>query len=172
MHLHKLAAEDIDSDYSFYNPYVATLGAENSVRLRYWFKEDQDDDITLRILEEDGTIIKTYEGNDVDADAGVNQFNWNMRYDDAETFDGLIMWAGSVRGPQAVPGRYHARLIVGEDSTDVTFDIAPDPRSESSLDDLREKFTFLIAVRDKLSETHEAIKPIRSMASRRACLTE
>jgi len=164
MHLHKLAAADIDSDYSFYNPYVATLGAENSVRLRYWFKEDQeDDDITLRILEEDGTIIKTYEGDDVDSDAGVNQFNWNMRYDDAETFDGLIMWAGSVRGPQAVPGRYHARLIVGEDSTDVTFDIAPDPRSESSLDDLREKFTFLIAVRDKLSETHEAIKQIRSL---------
>ena len=163
MYLHHLAASDIDSNYTFYSPYVATLGAENSVRLRYWFKEDQEDDVTLRILEKDGTIIKSYEGDDVDSDAGVNQFNWNMRYEDAESFDGLIMWAGSVRGPQAVPGSYQARLIVGDDSTDVNFSIAPDPRSESSLDDLREKFTFLMAVRDKLSETHEAIKQIRSL---------
>ncbi|MDG1754524.1 MAG: hypothetical protein P8H65_06060 [Rhodothermales bacterium] len=162
MHLHHVSAEDTEKPYTFHSPYVATLGAENSVRLRYWFAEDQEKgDVTMRILEEDGSIIRTYD--DVDAEAGVNQFNWNMGYEDAESFDGLVMWAGSVRGPQAVPGRYQARLIVGEDSTTVGFEIAPDPRSDTSLADLEEKFDFLIAVRDKLSETHKAIKQIRSL---------
>jgi hypothetical protein len=86
-----------------------------------------------------------------------------MRYPDAESFPGLIMWAGSVRGPQAVPGDYVARLIVGDDSTDVTFRINPDPRSETPIEGLQEKFDFLIAVRDKLTETHQAIKQIRSL---------
>ena len=162
MHLHHVSAEDTEKPYTFHSPYVAALGAENSVRLRYWFAEDQEKgDVTMRILEEDGSIIRTYD--DVDAEAGVNQFNWNMGYEDAESFDGLVMWAGSVRGPQAVPGRYQARLIVGEDSTTVGFEIAPDPRSDTSLADLEEKFDFLIAVRDKLSETHKAIKQIRSL---------
>ena len=161
MHLHHLSAADIEEDYTFYSPYVATLGAEDSVRVRFWFKEDQEEEITLRILEEDGTIIST--DDEIEASAGVNQYYWNMRYEDAETFDGLIMWAGSVRGPQAVPGRYQARLIVGDDSTTVSFRIAPDPRSESSIADLEEKFAFQIAVRDKLSETHEAVKQIRSL---------
>ncbi|MBT3449449.1 MAG: glycosyl hydrolase [Bacteroidetes Order II. Incertae sedis bacterium] len=162
MHLHHVSAEDTEKPYTFHSPYVATLGAENSVRLRYWFAEDQEKgDVTMRILEEDGSIIRTYD--DVDAEAGVNQFNWNMGYEDAESFDGLVMWAGSVRGPQAVPGRYQARLIVGEDSTTVGFEIAPDPRSDTPLADLEEKFDFLIAVRDKLSETHKAIKQIRSL---------
>ena len=77
MHLHHVSAEDTEKPYTFHSPYVATLGAENSVRLRYWFAEDQEKgDVTMRILEEDGSIIRTYD--DVDAEAGVNQFNWNM----------------------------------------------------------------------------------------------
>jgi photosystem II stability/assembly factor-like uncharacterized protein len=161
--LHHITAADKDKKYTFNSPYVATIGAENAVRLRYWFAEDHKDDVTMRILEEDGTIIKSFKDKDVVAKKGFNQFDWNMRYEDAETFDGLIMWSGSVRGPRAAPGRYAARLIVGDDSTTVAFDIAPDPRSESSLSDLKEQFTFLIDVRDKMSEMHKGIKQIRSL---------
>ena len=31
---------------------------------------------------------------------GMNRFVWDMRYPDATDFQGLIMWAGSVRGPR------------------------------------------------------------------------
>jgi len=160
--LHHVEADATSEAYTFNDPYPITLGAESSVRLRYWLKEDMEDALTMRILEEDGTVIKSFEKDDVPAEAGFNEYRWNMRYDDAETFDGLIMWAGSVRGPRAVPGAYKARLIVGEDSSEVTFRIEPDPRSESTVADLQEQFDFLIDVRDKLSETHKAIKQIRS----------
>lgn len=161
MHLHHISAGDLDEEYTIFSPYVATLGAETAVRLRFWFRDEREEDVTMRILEEDGTIIST--DDEVEVSAGINLFSWNMRYEDAETLDGLIMWGGSVRGPQAVPGRYLARLIVGEDSTSVSFEIAPDPRSESSLADLEEKFDFLMTIREKLSDTHRAIKQIRSL---------
>ena len=34
----------------------------------------------------------------------MNRFTWDMRYPDARDFPGLIMWAGSTRGPLAPPG--------------------------------------------------------------------
>ena len=137
-----------------------------SVSLRYWFKDAPDSSTTkLRILESDGTIIKTFtaEDGDLDIEAGMNEFNWNTRYEDAESFSGLIMWAGSVRGPRAAPGTYRTRLIAGDDSLEVTFELRKDPRSSSSVADLQEQFEFLIGIRDKLTETHEAIKEIREL---------
>jgi hypothetical protein len=160
--LHHLGAAGATGSHTFHSPHPITLGAESAVRLRYWLAEDMEDELKLRILESDGDLIKSFDKGDVPAEAGFNEFRWNMRYPDAESFAGLIMWAGSVRGPRAVPGTYRARLVVGDDSTEVAFGIQPDPRSESSIADLQEQFDFLIDVRDKLSETHKAIKQIRS----------
>ncbi|MCY3594584.1 MAG: glycosyl hydrolase [Bacteroidetes bacterium] len=139
-----------------------------SVNLRYWFKEAPDSSTTkLKILESDGTLIKSFSvgGDDLQIEAGMNVFSWNTRYEDAESFDGLIMWAGNVRGPRAAPGTYRARLIAGEDSLETTFELRKDPRSSSSVEDLQMQFDFLIGIRDKLSEMHRAIKDIRSVRS-------
>ncbi len=164
MHLHYVQPDDLEERFVIYGPADTWLGADDAVDLRYWFAEDADSaDVTLRILEEDGDIIRSFDGDDVRREKGVNTFSWNMRYPDAEDFEGLIMWAGSVRGPRAVPGDYMARLIVDDDSTDVTFTIRADPRSETTQAELQEQFDFLVDVRDKLTETHEAIKQIRSV---------
>lgn len=98
-----------------------------------------------------------------DSEAGMNQFVWNLRYPDAEKFDGLIMWAGSVRGPRAAPGEYQLRLNVGEESLTVPFTLLRDPRSSSSDEDLQAQFDFLMQSRDKLSEAHEAVIRVRKV---------
>ena len=144
------------------------FGGGGGVTLRYYFKEAPDSSsVKLRILEPDGTVIKTFtpktRGSSLAVEKGMNAFTWNMRYDDAESFQGLIMWAGSVRGPRAVPGTYQARLIAGDDSTTTPFEIKKDPRSASSQADLQAQFDFLIEIRDKLTETHESIKQIRDV---------
>ena len=139
---------------------------DGSVNLRYWFKEAPDSSITsLEILEMDDTLIKRFSAEDGDLPirAGMNEFSWNLRYEDAETFEGLIMWAGTIQGPRAIPGSYRTRLIVGEDSLETEFEILKDPRSTSTMDDLQAQITFLLEIRDKLTETHEAIKSIRSV---------
>lgn len=137
-----------------------------SVNLRYFLRDAPDSSsFALRIVEEDGSIIRSFtaESADLDMTAGSRSFRWNMRYEDAESFEGMIMWAGSVRGPRAAPGSYRARLVAGGDSVETTFSILKDPRSESSADDLEAQFDFLLAIRDKLTETHQAIKRIRSV---------
>src|SRR5262249_43641145 len=71
----------------------------------------------------------------VAAEAGLNRFVWNFRYPDAVTFPGLIMWAGNVRGPVAVPGKYQVRLIAGGKTQTQTFEIKKDPRLTTTPED-------------------------------------
>ena len=85
-----------------------------------------------------------------------------MRYDDAKGFDGLIMWAASLRGPKAAPGEYYVKLNVDKESIETNFTILKDPRSMSSNNDLKEQFDFLISIRDKINTIHKSIEEIRS----------
>jgi len=94
---------------------------------------------------------------------GLNRFAWNMRAADAVEFDGLIMWAGDTDGPRVPPGSYMVTLTVGEASASSPFEIVKDPRSSATQEDLVEQFDFLIGVRDKVSEVHEAITNIRAV---------
>lgn len=113
----------------------------------------------MEVYDNYGKLIKSYP---LRPKAGLNTFNWNMMYDDAEGFEGLIMWAGSLRGPMAAPGEYTAKLIVGDETQEQKFSLLKDPRYGSTDADLQAQFDFLIKVRDKVTETHKAIKDIRS----------
>ena len=87
-----------------------------------------------------------------------------MRYPDAESFKGMIIWSrGGLRGPAALPGNYTATLIDKKDSLSVPFEIVKDPRSTSDMDQLKEQFDFLISTRDELTKAHKAIKQIRTI---------
>jgi hypothetical protein len=95
--------------------------------------------------------------------AGMNSFVWNMRYPDASTFQGLIMWAASTVGPVAPPGSYQVRLVVnGQPVGTESFRLIKDPRAPNVTQaDLAEQFNFLIRVRDRVSEANDAVKTIR-----------
>ncbi|MFN2563521.1 MAG: WD40/YVTN/BNR-like repeat-containing protein, partial [Gemmatimonadaceae bacterium] len=95
--------------------------------------------------------------------AGVNAFTWNMRYPEASSFQGLIMWAASTQGPVAPPGGYQVRLLVnGRPAGTQTFRLLKDPRVRTvTQTDLAEQFDFLIRIRDRVSEANDAVKTIR-----------
>ena len=86
-----------------------------------------------------------------------------MRYPDAVSFDGLILYSSNTKGPLAVPGNYRARLTFGGHSVEQEFEILKDPRVASSQADLQAQFDFLIKVRDKLSEANQAVIDIRKL---------
>lgn len=94
---------------------------------------------------------------------GLNVLTWNLRYDPAETFDGLILWGGGTQGPLAAPGVYKVQLTVADQVQTGEFEILKDPRSVAAVEDIRAQFDFLLGVRDKLSETHRAIKRLRDV---------
>lgn len=120
---------------------------------------DKDTKATMEVYDPNGELIKEFKQQPT---KGLNTFNWNMMYDDAEGFEGLIMWAGTLRGPMAPPGEYTAKLTIGDRTEEQTFKLLRDPRYPSTDADLQAQFDFLIKVRDKVTETHQAIKDIRT----------
>jgi hypothetical protein len=99
----------------------------------------------------------------IPAEAGLNRFVWDTRYADAARFPGLILWAGELRGPRAVPGVYQVKLTANGKTLMQTFEIKRDPRLQTSGADFARQFDLLIKIRDKLTETHEAITNIREV---------
>jgi hypothetical protein len=82
------------------------------------------------------------------------------------------MWAGSLTGPKAIPGIYKARLTVNGSATETEFEILKDPRTSSTVADIKAQFDFSIGVRDKLSETNKAVKNIRTVRDQINRVTE
>ena len=115
---------------------------------------------------EDDGPIRTPPAPRVPNRAGINAFNWNMRYADASTFEGLIMWAGGTQGPTAPPGTYQVRMLVdGKPVSTQSFALRKDPRTTATPADLAEQFRFLINVRDRTTAANDAVKTVRWVKS-------
>jgi photosystem II stability/assembly factor-like uncharacterized protein len=96
-------------------------------------------------------------------DAGLNRFVWDMRYPDAVRFPGIILWAGQTQGPRIVPGTYQVKLTVdGQTMTD-NFEVKGDPRLSTTAADYARQLDLSLKIRDKLTETHNAIIQIRDV---------
>jgi photosystem II stability/assembly factor-like uncharacterized protein len=97
---------------------------------------------------------------------GVNAFVWNMRYPDASSFPGMILWAANVVGPLVPPGSYKVRLTVnGSPVSTEPFKVLPDPRVKATLAEWQEQAHLALQIRDRFSEANEAVKDIRRVKS-------
>jgi photosystem II stability/assembly factor-like uncharacterized protein len=110
-----------------------------------------------------GAEVRTRDEPRVAIEAGLNRFTWDMRYPDAGWVDGYITESGILSGPVAAPGRYQARLTVGDQTQTVTFEIAKDSRISASQEDLDAQFALLCQIRDKVSEIHQAVNQLTSI---------
>ncbi|HLN98522.1 MAG TPA: hypothetical protein VK208_08685 [Pyrinomonadaceae bacterium] len=99
----------------------------------------------------------------VTADAGLNRFVWDLRYPESVRFPGMILWAGEMRGPRVAPGMYQVKLTVDGKTTSENFLVKPDPRLSTSAADYAKQFELGLKIRDKVTETHNAIIQIRDV---------
>jgi photosystem II stability/assembly factor-like uncharacterized protein len=100
----------------------------------------------------------------VSARAGMNRFTWDMRYPNAKDFPGLIMWAGSTRGPVAPPGRYTVKLTAGGTTKTHEFQIRRNETVASVTDaDLQAQFALAKEISAKLTLANEAVIRIRDL---------
>ncbi len=138
--------------------------------------------VTLEILDASGKVIRKFpkkededSGNDEEdffsrggasnlpADAGLNRFVWDLRYEGATKVPHAPLWGGSTDGPEALPGNYQARLTVLGKTYTAPLTIASDPRLKLGPDDLARQFDLRLKIRDKLTETNDAIIQIRDL---------
>jgi photosystem II stability/assembly factor-like uncharacterized protein len=99
----------------------------------------------------------------VTTDVGLNRFVWDMRYADATRFPGMILWAGQTQGPKIVPGNYQVKLTVDGQTMTETFEVKADPRLSTTPADYAKQLDLALKIRDKLTETHNAIIQIRDV---------
>lgn len=193
--LHQLDETVQRSDFYLYRPmpsYRMAGGAgrpsktegqnhPGGVMVHYYLKEKPADSVAVKIAfyEADGDLIKAFStdakerGDQIEeVEAGGNRFVWNMQYPNAKDFKGMILWGGSMSGPDAVPGTYKVRLTVGQDSLEREFEILQDPRSESTIADLKAQFDFVNGINEKLSEAHQVIIDIRDAREQMKSLSE
>jgi len=156
----------------------------DGVIVTYYFKEKPDGEVTLTFLDAAGKVIKTFTSREpekprpgepprkeeprVTAEAGLNRFVWDMRYPDAvaipedrATFNPPRI--NLLLGPVAPPGTYQVQLKVGDLTLTQPFEIVKDPRVRASRRDLEAQFRLLLEVRDRVSETHQAVLRCRDV---------
>jgi photosystem II stability/assembly factor-like uncharacterized protein len=144
-------------------------------------KKEEAPKITLEILDSSGKVIrklpkKKEEGDDEEnffqrnpsadtlpADAGLNRFVWDLRYEGATKVPHAPLWGGTTDGPVALPGTYQVRLTVLGKSYTAPLEIKADPRLKIGQDDLAKQFDLLLKIRDKITVTDDAIIQIRDV---------
>ncbi len=151
-----------------------TAGTDHAggVLVHYFLKDTSaTDTLRLEFFDTDNELIKAYsthpdkEENEskLEVKPGLNTMNWNMRYNGAKTFKGMILWWATTQGPVATPGTYNV-IFTGKNFEEAqNFNLIKDPRSETSETDLQKQFDFLLSVRDKLTETNQAVIDIRKV---------
>ncbi len=118
--------------------------------------------VSLEIRDRRGELVAAFaDAKQVARTPGLNTVRWNLRYPDAVSFPGLILWGGEVTGPMAPPGTYSVRLTVDGASQSQPLVLRRHPLHAATDADLEAQFGFLIQVRDTLSEAHRAVILIR-----------
>ena len=146
------------------------MNPPNGVVFNYYMANATDSTkLSIEVLDKNRKSIKTFSttakapADKFEVAKGMNQFEWDMNYPEAERVEGLILWNGFVSGPKAAPGDYFAKFKSGSDSTEVPFTIVGDPNYKTSLAEYEEQFNHLITIRDKSTEIMKAIKNIREV---------
>jgi hypothetical protein len=84
-----------------------------------------------------------------------------LRYPNATTFPGMILWGGSTTGPVAAPGSYRVRLHVDDNTQTQPLAVRRNPTLSATDADLRAQFALAMQIRDKVSEANQAVIDIR-----------
>jgi hypothetical protein len=168
--------------------------------LYYWLRTEPKDkqEIALEVLDSAGQVVRRFtntgdkkddeggplpEGDDDDgpggggakklpAKAGLNRFVWDLRSPDASRFKGLILWAGGTRGPRIAPGAYTVRFTAGGKTVTEPLQVAGDPRLPATAEDYRKQYDLLLKIRNKLTETHDAVNRIREIREQVKTVTD
>jgi photosystem II stability/assembly factor-like uncharacterized protein len=181
--LRQIGKETTNDAVVLFKPGDATRSVSRGVAVDYFLKQPAEK-ITIEFLDPQGKVIKAFTGTPAPATPppapspeegfrppppqpavkqGLNRFVWDTRYPDAKDFKGLIMWAGSVRGPAAPPGQYQVRLTVGDQVKTQPFALLRNPMGSATEEDLSEQFVLASQIGGKVTTANATVLRIRDL---------
>jgi hypothetical protein len=111
-------------------------------------------DVSLSILDNENNLIKTYKGDALGTDIGLNRMSWDMNYPDAISVPGKPP-AGVV--VQAKPGTYKAKLTVNGKSQVQSFDLRMNPNETWTQADAEARFDLWWRIRTITENANKVI---------------
>ena len=151
--------------------------------LDYYFKVAPKDEVKLEILDSSGKLVRSLSSKEkkefeqppewpdqvrevttIPADAGMNRYAWNLRWEPPVKIPGAFYSGVGPQGPIAMPGQYTVKITAGNQSQTQPLEIVMDPRvKDVKPEDLQKQFDLAMQVRDANAELHRAVNQIRAM---------
>jgi len=171
---------------TLFKPQDALRGLDKGLSIDYVLPQPAEK-ITVELLDAQNKVIRTYVGTKADTEkkpapptiedifnpkdpkpstaAGLQRLSWDLRYQRATDFPGLIMWDATTRGPIAPPGAYQVRVTADGRSATQSFVVRREPHLLADVTDadLRKEFELAMQIRNKTSEANEAVMLVRGM---------
>jgi photosystem II stability/assembly factor-like uncharacterized protein len=178
--LEQYTPEIAASDAHLFAP-PAAIRSTDGATITYWLQHPAQQ-VSVDILDAAGHVIRTYKPDTTNGRGdrgrgfgrfggamappkaeGINHFTWDLRYEAARSFPGMILWGASTQGPAAPPGRYTVRLIADGRTYSQPVVVKRNPLFTDVTDaDLQAQFALAIRIRDKLTEANEAVIDVRN----------
>ena len=141
------------------------------VVVTYYLKQKADGPVTLAFMDPQGKLIKQFSSHSSDrsappvsAEAGTNQFVWDMTYPNARQLPQGVYAEeerGDARAAVAVPGTYEVRLSVAGQYYERNFVIREDPRVSVTQQDLQAQFDLMMRIDAQIDEVTDTVRQIQ-----------
>jgi hypothetical protein len=149
----------------------------------YYLKDVPKGEVTIEILDPTGHLLRMYSstkteeldetpdpddkkpGKQINPEAGLNRFVWDMRYEGARRVPDYHLWEynNGRLGPLALPGRYQVRLTVDGKSQTAPLEVKLDLRLTVDKAGLQKQFDLRVQIRDELSRVYDAVNQIQDV---------
>jgi len=160
---------------------VEGSSSPNGAVINFFLAEEGETEINLEILDQENNTLRKFSGkiDDKDedkpeeknenfeieklkAEAGLNQFVWNLRYRKVNVTKGAQVW-GFTGGQLAVPGTYKVKVSRGdwEDSKEIK--VMGDPRIDTAQREYESQFELAKNIKYSLDEIYETLRELRSV---------
>jgi photosystem II stability/assembly factor-like uncharacterized protein len=165
----------------------------NGATLYYWLGEElaEDAELTLEILDGGGELVRSYSSTPdpeakpatpppfgdppaaktLSGDQGLNRFVWDLAGEPISEIPDLLTF-GSLDSYRRAPGRYTARLTLGEATSEAEIEVVHDPRTDISPEDFAEQQALLETLATTVDELHDSVNRLRDVRGQATGLAE
>ena len=134
--------------------------------ITYYLKDEPDKKTQLKLEVYDAKNAKVAEINNIPKKKGLNRTTWNLSYEGAKLRKPPPPQAdrfGAPNGPQAVPGIYTVKMLVGDKVVQETkVEVRVDPTVSVTNAELQSQFELAMNLRDMLSRLNEGLRLLDS----------